>query len=177
MRKLNDMNIKIVEYLPVLAAIGQQVRAIQVCSQPASSHMTAPLSGVIATGLFDRNIGESLVETAAGIPQPVPGDSESNTDWATVVSTPLNRRNRFAVLSMKTTWTVLSSLLFSHDKLPSVSDNSHHLRHIRHHSSSNINSNSVNRRISQRYWQGCYWAQQCTVSGKNYKKESFVLCR
>jgi len=44
------------------------------------------MPGVIATGLFDRNIGESLVETAAGIPQPVPGDSESNTDWATVAS-------------------------------------------------------------------------------------------
>ena len=44
MRKLNDMNIKIVEYSSVLAAIGQQVRTIQqVCSQPASSCMTAPL--------------------------------------------------------------------------------------------------------------------------------------
>ena len=37
---------------------------------------------------------------------------------------------------------------FSHDELPSVSDNSHHLRHIRHHNSNNINSNSINRRVS-----------------------------
>jgi len=108
MRKLNDMNIKIVEYSSVLATIGLQVRRIQqVCSQPASSRMTAPLprpdvGGVSNRTLIDRNTGESLIETAAEIPQPVPGDSESNTDWATVASTPLNRRNRFAVLSTVT---------------------------------------------------------------------------
>ena len=32
----------------------------------------------------------------------MPGDSESSTDWATVASTPLNRRNRFSVLSTVT---------------------------------------------------------------------------
>jgi len=38
MRKLNDVNIKIVEYSSVLAAIGQQVCAIQVCSQQGRRH-------------------------------------------------------------------------------------------------------------------------------------------
>ena len=55
--------------------------------------------------LYDGELNvimRKLNETAAEIPQPVPGDSESNTDWATVASTPLNRRNRFAVLSTVT---------------------------------------------------------------------------
>ena len=91
MRKLNDMNINLAEYASVLAAIGQQVRAIQVCSHPASSRMTAALpdvGGDIVRNLIDRNSGESLIETTAGIPQPVPGESESSADWATAASTP-----------------------------------------------------------------------------------------
>ena len=104
MRKLNDVNIKIVEYSSVLAAIGQQVCAIQMCSQPVSSRMTAPpprpdVRGDSDRTLIDRNTGESLIETTAGIPQPVPGDSESNTDWATINFT---CRNRFTVLSTVT---------------------------------------------------------------------------
>ena len=105
MRKLNDMNINLVEYASVLAAIGQQVRAIQVCSQHVSSRMTAPQSrsdgGDIngSSTSIDRNSGETSIKTAAGISQLVPGDSESSTDWATVASTPLNHGNRFAVLS------------------------------------------------------------------------------
>ena len=98
MRKLNDMNINLAEYASVLAAIGQQVRAIQVCSHPASSRMTAALpdvGGDIDRSLIDRNTGE----TTAGIPQPVPGESESSADWATAASTPFNRGNKFAVLS------------------------------------------------------------------------------
>jgi len=109
MRKLNDMSIKIVEFSSVLAAVGQQVHAIRVCCQLASSRMTAPLprpdvGGDSDNTLIDRNTGEWFIETAAGIPQPVPGDSESNrpTDRATVASTPLNRSDRFAVLSTVT---------------------------------------------------------------------------
>ena len=44
----------------------------------------------------------TMKEHVSKIPQPVSGDSESNTDWATVASTPLRRRNRFAVLSTVT---------------------------------------------------------------------------
>ena len=158
MRKLNDVNIKIVEYSSVLAAIGQQVCAIQVCSQPVSSRMTAPpprpdVGGDSDGTLIDRNTGESLIETTAGIPQPVPGDSESNTDWATINFTCRSiaeTGSLFFRQSLKTTWTVISSLLFSHDELPSMPNNSHHLHHIRHHSC-DINSSSSNRRISQRY--------------------------
>jgi len=100
MRKLNDTNIKIVEYSSVLAAVGQQVHAIRVCSQLASSRMTAPLPRPDVGGDSNRTLIDH--NTAARIPQPVPGDSESNTDWATVASTSLSRRNRFAVLSTVT---------------------------------------------------------------------------
>ena len=104
MRKLNDMNTNLAEYASVLAAIGQQVRAIQVCSQHTSSRMIAPqprpnAGGDIDMTLIDRNTGDPSIETTAGIPRPVLGDCESSTDWATAASTPLNRGNRFAVLS------------------------------------------------------------------------------
>ena len=56
LRKLNDMNIKIVEYSSILAAIGQQVRAIQVCSQPASSRMIAPRPRPDVGGDSDRTL-------------------------------------------------------------------------------------------------------------------------
>jgi len=52
--------------------------------------------------LIDGNTGKPLMETTAGILQPVPGESESSTDWATVASTPFNRGNKFAVLSTVT---------------------------------------------------------------------------
>jgi len=104
MRKLNDVNTNLAEYASVLAAIGQQVRAIQVCSQHTSSRLIAPQPQPNAVGdidrtLIDRNTGDSSIETTAGIPQPVLGNCESSTDWATAASTPLNRGNRFSVLS------------------------------------------------------------------------------
>ena len=49
--------------------------------------MTAPLPRPHVGRDSDKTLidgNESLIETAAGIPQPVSGDNESNTDLATV---------------------------------------------------------------------------------------------
>jgi len=62
--------------------------------------MTAPrpdVGGDIDRNLINRNTGESLTKTMAGIPQPVPGESETSTDWETVISRPFSRGNKFSV--------------------------------------------------------------------------------
>jgi len=173
------MNINLAEYASILAAIGQQVHAIQVCSQPMLSRMTTSQRHVV--------LSLTLEVISTGIWSMA---TQANLWWrqqlefsslclvkvkAVLTGLQSLRRHSIAEISslfcrqsLKKSWMVISSLLFGRDELPSVPDNNH-LHHIRHRSNS---SNRVNVTC-----QGCYWSRQCIVSGKKYKKESCVLCR